>query len=65
MQKLIDYIEENYHLTDESRLEFKKSLKSEKEQIKEAFVAGDERGTKDIPFNCEQYYSQLYASEPL
>ncbi len=32
----------------------------EKEQIHNAFVAGDERCTKDIPFNCEQYYSQTY-----
>jgi hypothetical protein len=32
----------------------------EKEQIKEAFVAGDERGTGEIPFNCEQYYQQTF-----
>mgnify|MGYP006921489575 CR=1 FL=1 len=30
------------------------------EQIENAFVAGSERGTKDIPFNCEQYYSQTF-----
>ena len=35
-------------------------LEKEKEQIMNAFVAGDERGTKEIPFNCEQYYSQMY-----
>jgi len=29
-------------------------------QIEDAFVAGDERGTKDIPFNAEQYYTQTY-----
>lgn len=60
MQKLIDYMEENYHLTEESRYEFKKALEEEIEQIKTAFVAGSERGTKDIPFNCEQYYSQTF-----
>ena len=32
----------------------------EKQQIEDAFVAGDERGTKDIPFNAEQYYTQTY-----
>lgn len=35
-------------------------LLSEKEQIFLAFVAGDERGTGNIPFNCEQYYAQAY-----
>ena len=37
----------------------------EREQILNAFVAGDERGTKEIPFNCEQYYTQTYTSEPV
>ena len=60
MQKLIDYMEENYHLTEESRYEFKKRLEEEIEQIKTAFVAGDERGTNDIPFNAEQYFLQVY-----
>ncbi len=32
MQKLIDYMEANYHLTEESRLEFKKALEDELEQ---------------------------------
>jgi len=35
----------------------------EKEQIENAFVAGDERGTDNIPFNCEQYYSQTYGGD--
>lgn len=38
----------------------KELLSLEREQILNAFVAGDERGTKDIPFNAEQYYSQTY-----
>ncbi len=33
MQKLIDYMEENYHLTEESRYEFKKALEEEKKQL--------------------------------
>ncbi len=32
----------------------------EREQVENAFVAGDERGTKNIPFNAEQYYTQTY-----
>lgn len=35
-------------------------LSTEREQIEEAFVAGDERGTKDTPFNAEQYYTQTF-----
>ena len=35
----------------------------EKEQIIDAFVAGDERGTGEIPFNCEQYYNQTYGNK--
>lgn len=35
-------------------------LEKEKQQIMDAFVSGDERGTGNIPFNCEQYFSQTY-----
>ena len=35
-------------------------LAKEKEDIMNAFVAGSERGTKDIPFNAEQYFTQTY-----
>lgn len=38
-------------------------LATEREQLYQAFVAGDERGTGDIPFNCEQYYQQKYGSK--
>jgi|LakMenEpi03Aug12_release.lakeMendotaPanAssembly.Ray.scaffolds.fasta_scaffold1429316_2 hypothetical protein len=40
----------------------KESLPQEREQIENAFVAGDERGTKDIPFNAEQYFTQTFKS---
>jgi len=36
------------------------SLPKERQQIEEAFVAGDERGTNNIPFNAEQYFNQTY-----
>ena len=47
LQNLIDYIEENYHLTEESRLEFKKALKEEKQQILDAFNQGYREGISD------------------
>ena len=39
---------------------FEQAIQMEREQIEEAFVAGDERGTKDIPFNAEQHYTQTF-----
>jgi hypothetical protein len=39
---------------------YRETKEMEKQQIEDAFVAGDERGTKDIPFNAEQYYTQTY-----
>jgi len=63
LQELINYMEENFHLTDESREKFKLALEKEREQIENAFVAGSERGTGNIPFNCEQYYTQNYESK--
>ena len=65
LQELIFDIQK--HITDynliavNTTIEMAKSkLLKEREQIYNAFVAGDERGTKDIPFNCEQYYSQTF-----
>lgn len=37
-------------------------LEKECVQICDAFVAGDERGTGEIPFNAEQYYHQKFIS---
>lgn len=36
-------------------------IEQEKELIMDAFVAGDERGTGDIPFSCDQYYTQNFS----
>lgn len=42
-------------------IEFAESLlPKEKQIIMDAFVAGSERGTKDVPFNCEQYFNQTF-----
>ena len=40
-----------------------KMLLIEKEVILEAFIAGDERGTKDIPFDAGQYYNQTFKKQ--
>lgn len=49
-----------YLLPAVTDIQIKEALEKEIEQIKEAFVAGDERGTNDIPFNAEQYFLQVY-----
>jgi hypothetical protein len=49
-----------YLLPAVTNIQIKEALEKEIEQIKEAFVAGDERGTNDIPFNAEQYFLQVY-----
>ena len=53
------------HIADEGkdmigRDIIEQALQMEREQIEEAYVAGDERGTKDIPFNSEQYFTQNF-----
>lgn len=70
MEQLIDYLQEEicerrgYSASKSFEVVIHKIksefIKTEKEQIYQAFVAGDERGTKEIPFNCEQYYNQKY-----
>jgi hypothetical protein len=46
-QKLIDYIQENYHLTEEIRLEFKRALEDEIEQLKSAYNQGYRDGADE------------------
>ena len=41
----------------------KVSLNNEREEILNTFVAGSERGTNEIPFNAEQYYSQTFKND--
>ncbi len=38
-------------------------LEEEKEQIYNSFIAGATRGTDNVPFNCEQYYSQTFKND--
>jgi hypothetical protein len=68
MQELLEFAEYrrsksvNLHLGAWNMMieKIKESLPQEREQIEQAFVAGDERGTKDIPFNAEQYFTQTF-----
>ena len=69
VQTLIDYIEENYHLTEESRLEFKKTLQMEKQQIINAYDLGSLSemqlpNPKTVIENGEQYYNSTYPELP-
>jgi hypothetical protein len=50
-----------FYLEQEARL-ILQAKEMFQEQIEDSFVAGDERGTKDIPFNAEQYYTQTYGN---
>lgn len=40
VQMLIDYFEENFHLTEEARMEMKIAKMANEEEIKEAYDAG-------------------------
>ena len=61
LQKLIEYMEENYHLTEESRLEFKKALKEEKQQILDAWVDGNDNEPKEVTNDfAEKYYNKTF-----
>ena len=58
LQNLIDYMEENYHLTEESRLEFKKALEMEKQQIVEAIDSFAIEIFRNL--NGEEYYNKTF-----
>jgi hypothetical protein len=76
VQTLIDYMEENYHLTEESRLEFKKALQMEKQQIVDSFNQGYREGfldaqsvtenEKDVAEyqDAKDYYDRAYGKLP-
>jgi len=67
LQILIQHIQENYHLTEETKYEFKNALEKEKQQIMDAYNQGYREGeihsihvnvSKDISEfgNAENYY---------
>jgi hypothetical protein len=56
VQQLIDYMEANFHLTDESREEFAKALKAEKQQI----IDAHQDGFISDSMSSEDYYNETY-----
>jgi hypothetical protein len=64
VQKLIDYMEENYHLTEESRLEFKKALELERMQIISTYIDASPRLEDITKGAAENYYDRAYGKLP-
>ena len=61
-QMLINYMEESYHLTEESRLEFKQILATERQQHESTFHAGFfiEEWDKSKEDKFETYYNETF-----
>jgi len=64
VQTLIDYMEENYHLTEESRLEFKKALELERMQIISTYIDASPRLEDITKAAAEDYYDRAYGKLP-
>jgi len=63
LQELIEWIDtfQPYGLSRaDVRHKSKSLIPKERQIIEDAFVAGDERGTGEIPFNAEQYFTQNF-----
>lgn len=64
LQEILDTLENDW-LSPQPYIDLVRSkLELEREQIKDAFVSGSLRGKGEIPFNCEQFYSQTYETNP-
>jgi S-adenosylmethionine:tRNA-ribosyltransferase-isomerase (queuine synthetase) len=66
MQKLIDYLRTNFHLTESAEFEFEDSLLAEKEQIENAYDKGFSFGVamlkqkQEVFINGEKYYKSNF-----
>ncbi len=63
LQELIEFIKNmEYHYSGLDNILSKATslLPKERQDIQDSFVAGSERGTGEIPFNCEQYFNQTF-----
>lgn len=56
---LIDYMEANFHLTDESREKFKEALEIEAENALENHVKGYKKGWSDANHEVQQYVNSV------
>jgi hypothetical protein len=60
VEQLINYMKENFHLTDESLQKFDEAKEMEKEQIKNAWIVANDLCTGDD--DAEYYYTQTYGN---
>ena len=69
VQELIDYMETHFHLTDESKEQFKVALELEKQKIIDAWRNGYIEGLKDgvsdevDDSTAEKYYEESYKQD--
>lgn len=66
VQQLINYMEANFHLTDESRNQFGKALETEKQQIIDAVWYGhDNKPDMIMPSEsfATDYFEQTFKAE--
>jgi len=67
-QSSIEYLEaiinhcKRYHRVIEQK-DIDQAKAMHRQEIEDAFVAGSERGINNIPFNCEQYYTQTFGKK--
>jgi transcriptional regulator with PAS, ATPase and Fis domain len=60
VEQLINYMKENFHLTDESLRKFEAAKEMEKEQIEAAWKRGDGHHDKVADRLAKKYYTQTY-----
>ena len=62
VDKLIIYMKENFHLTDESLEKFDEAKEMFQQQIESAWKRGDGEHDKVADKLAEQYYTQTYGT---
>lgn len=60
VEQLVNYMKENFHLTDEALEKFEQAKQMEREQIMEAYVDGYESQAWVV--NAERYYNKTYST---
>ena len=60
VEQLINYMQENFHLTDEALQKFDEAKQMEKEQIESAWKRGDGEHDKVADKLAKQYYTKTY-----
>ena len=58
VEQLVNYMMDNFHLTDEALEKFEEAKQMEKEQIEDAWVDGN----KDTSIDSEHYYTKTYGT---